>query len=183
MKCVSCGSENQIKADYCKFCGEKFSEDTKKAAYGKTVYGRIDRFLEMKSWITLGKITGNPIVRILIILLLAVLVFVNIRANGSSLTIKDKADYDLAYNPELAEYYVMTDLSEVDLSVYVPKKTADILLNVYNGETLLNTSEIVEKNRVTVTKNAGWRYSIVADYENGSSETITFFVCGKEAEQ
>ena len=99
MKCVSCGSENQIKADYCKFCGEKFSEDTKKAAYGKTVYGRIDRFLEMKSWITLGKITGNPIVRILIILLLAVLVFVNIRANGSSLTIKDKSDYDLAYNP------------------------------------------------------------------------------------
>ena len=181
MNCSHCGGENPTKADYCRSCGEKFTDKEKKAAYGKTVYGKIDRFLELKSWVTLGKITGHPIFRAAVLLILAVLVVVNVGAFGRELCIKNSGSYDVAFNGEMNEYYVMTDLPEVSLSVYVPRKTSSLVLNVYRNEVLSESRSFDPGDGVTVQISSDCRYEIAAAYEKGGGETLSFFVCEKEA--
>lgn len=181
MKCKNCKTENPIKAVYCRSCGEKFSEEERKQAYESTIYGKIDRFLELKSWVTLSKITGHFLTRILIVFGLAALVFFNLKANGKNLSIRTNADYQLAYNSQLEEYYVQTELPEVNLSVYVPQKTNSLILEVYRGTELLESRSIDLSEGVVVQKNAEWRYKMNASYENGSTESMIFFVCRGEA--
>lgn len=181
MKCRKCGAENPIKADYCRSCGEKFSEEEQKQAYSSTIYGKIDRFLELKSWVTLSKFTDHFIVRALIVMGLAFLVLLNVRTNGKNLSIRENADYEIAYNSQLEEYYVLTELPEVNLSVYVPQKTSSLILEVYRGTELLESRSVDPSEDIVVQKNAEWHYKVNASYENGSAESMTFFVCRGEA--
>ncbi len=182
MVCTVCGNrDNRLKANYCKKCGKAFSDEERKEAYEKTVYGKIDKILEAKEWLTFSKITGNVFVRIAFLLILGALLFMSIRANGSKLSIQNSDEYSLAYCEETDEYYVMTDKESVQLSVYLPKKTDSCVIKAFEDGVLRDTLQITESRPVTVQSTENGYFTLRAVYENGSYEEVLFFVC-REAE-
>lgn len=180
MVCTVCGNrDNRLKANYCKICGKAFSDEERKEAYDRTVYGKIDRILDTKGWLTLGKITGNIFVRIAVLLVLGLLLLLNIRANGSKLSILNSGEYSLAYNKEADEYYVLTDKESIQLSVYLPKKTDSCVVESFENGILRETLQVTEKQPVTVKSTENGYFILKAEYGNGSHEEILFFVCGE----
>lgn len=180
MVCTVCGNrDNRLKANYCKKCGKAFSDAERKEAYEETIYGKIDKFLDTKGWLTFSKITGNIFVRIIVLLILGFLLLLNIQANGSKLSIRNSNEYSLAYNKETDEYYVLTDQESIQLSVYLPKKTDSCVIRSYENGVLLDTLQVTENQPVTVQSTEDGYFVLKAVYENGSQEEILFFVCGE----
>lgn len=183
MKCIACQGENQLRADYCAHCGRPISEKLRREAYDETIYGKIDRVLEAKSWLTLEKITKHPVVRILILAVLAVLVVVNVTRNGTSLGLRNGDGYRLGYDKDADKYLVTSALDTVRLSVNIPRKTEASALEVYQDGELLETVVIEEDGGVEVQNGGGRYYVIRAAYEDGKEDSLLFFVVPEEAEK
>ena len=64
MKCSKCGHKNLYRANFCEKCGCAFDEEYKEKAYGKTIFGLINKIEEIYSWFTLDVILGNKFVKI-----------------------------------------------------------------------------------------------------------------------
>ncbi len=183
MNCSACGKESdRLKAHYCKTCGKDFSDEERKEAYAQTAYGKIDKILEAKEWITLSKITNNLFVRIAILLVLGLMVLGNVRANGSKLAIQNGDGYSLAYCEETDEYYVLTDKESVSLSVYVPKKADSCVIESYVDGSLREKLDLEESSSAVVHSSENGYFLLKAAYENGDSEEILFFVCREVAQ-
>ena len=181
MNCHTCGLEDKyVQSNFCEGCGKAFSDEERKEAYGRTVYGKIDKLLEAKEWITLSKITGNIFVRIAILLVLAAVVIVNVTVNGSKLAIQNGDDYSLAYNKQTDEYYVLTEKESVQLSLYLPKKAASCILESYVDGSLKESLELTENGAVVPCTENGY-FLLKANYESGESEELLFFVCPEVA--
>ncbi len=181
MKCNQCGQENALSAHYCSTCGAKFSEDTRNAAYEKTIFGKLDKVLDLKGWVDLSKITGNRIVRIAVLAVLLALVVVNISRNGSHLTIAPGDGYTVAYNEEQKEYYALTELDTVNLSTYLPKKTNSITVTCYIQDQQVYVRQEEPGTTVELPRLEDGYYVIHADYSNGKSEELMLFVCEGDA--
>ncbi len=178
LTCNQCGKEdNRLKANYCKSCGKGFTDKERDDAYAQTVYGKYEKFQETKSWLTLSKITGNRFVRIAFLLLLGFLVFLNVRSGGTGLALRNGDGYSLAYSRESDEYYVLSELDSVSLSVRLPQKAASCVLESYvNGE-LIRTQPLTKDAAVSVPRTSDGYYVLRASLENGSVEELLFFVC------
>lgn len=182
MDCKVCGYDDKyVKSNYCKACGRKFSDEERKEAYGRTIYGKIDKLINAKGWITLSKITENIFVRIAILLVLAALVIFNITSNGSELAIRNSADYSLTYCQQTDEYYLFTEKDSVSLSVYVPRKTDSCVLETYVNGTLEEKLELSKSSSVVVKCRENSYFLLKANYESGDREEILFFVCPEAA--
>lgn len=181
MKCSHCGRENALSAHYCGACGTKFTEEERGAAYDKTLFGKLDKVLDMKGWLDLSKITGNRFVRLAVLLVLLVLVAVNISRNGSHLTIAPGEGYTVAYNSETEEYYALTDLSKVELSTYLPKKTDSIIVTCYIRGAEAYTRQEEPGTAVELPRLEDGYYVIRANYADGKSEELLLFVCEGDA--
>ena len=96
MKCLKCGYENPITAEYCHMCGTEFTEQQRQEAYDKTIYGKLDRLENLKGWADLSNITGNIIFRLIIIAGLAAMAFYNVTRNGTHLSIAKSSQYTLS---------------------------------------------------------------------------------------
>lgn len=104
MQCRKCGNENIGSANYCRSCGQPFSEEERKAAYDKTIFGKLDKLEDLKGWLDFSKITGNRIVRAAFLICLLALVVFNVSRNGTHLAIGSSEDYTVAYHQEKEAY-------------------------------------------------------------------------------
>ena len=174
MKCPKCGCMNTTRASYCHQCGRQFSAEEQQAAYDRTIYGKIDRLEELKSWITLSKITGNLFVRIGIIAVIALCGILSVIQKGTDLKLLNGPGYRCEYNETLQEYYVYTDRDAVSLSLYIPRTEGNLRAEYYEGEQLMNTSLHEFSDSVTLMKGQGY-YILKAEYPDGE-DTIKVIV-------
>ena len=70
MICQQCGKKNITKAQYCGSCGTAFSEEQRKKAYNRTIFGVIEKVEELKGYATLEAVTGHPVFRIAVLVLI-----------------------------------------------------------------------------------------------------------------
>ena len=182
MRCEKCWNENIASANYCRFCGAPFTEEAQKKAYDKTVFGVLDRIENLKSWMDLSKFTGNRIVRIVFLLILAALVVFNISRNGSHLAIQKSEEYTVTYNQAANEYYVLTEQDEIGLNTYLPKETDAVTVSCFVDGVERYSVENEPDAEIRLAKIDDGYYVLRADYTDGKSEALTFFVCeGDEA--
>ena len=82
MICKKCKTENRIKANYCSHCGHPFTDAERNDAYAKTIYGRFEKLEDLWKTVSLDKITGSAIVKVLSLVAVLVFcpVFVNLRS-------------------------------------------------------------------------------------------------------
>ena len=166
MKCKKCGKENLLKAQYCSFCGNEFTEEERQAAYDATIWGKLDKLEEAKEWITLNKITGSKYFKVALLILIILWGIMSGGNRGDKMMILDSSDYTIRYNSNLDEYYVFTDKDEVDLNLYLPGKPQGITVT----STTLDGSELGQKeyvigDKVTLIKSDSVLYHVAGNYE------------------
>ena len=181
MRCKKCGFENPIKANYCRSCGAPFSEEDQRAAYDKTIFGKLDQIEKVKGWLDLSKITGNVFFRIAVLTVLAVLVIVNVQKNGNSLAIRNSDQYSIAYAKELDEYYLLTEQARVEVKIYLPKQTESLTLQIVQDNAVLSEESIDPEQGITLARREDGYYVLTADYTNGKEDQLLFFVCKGDA--
>ena len=161
MKCKNCKTENILKADYCKNCGQQFTESEKKKAYNRTVFGIIDNILNLKSYITFDFITGNKWFKLLSLLILILYSALVLKINGSQMKILDNRDYDIEYNKTTKEYYLVTDKNELGLDLYIPETIETIqLATVDENNSVINEKEYNADENVTLSYSKNSHYVI-----------------------
>lgn len=169
MICNACGHNNITKAAYCENCGAAFTEEQRKKAYDKTIYGKIDKLEQIKGYVTLEAITSHPVFRIaVLVIILAVGLLVG-RPHGNAMTILKNDAYSVAQNSQTGEYYLLTDQEQVQVDLYFPKKTE--ALTVTQGDRT-ETLDLTADEAPVLTTNADSAYVLTAD----SGESITVFV-------
>ena len=184
MKCTNCNTENLRKANYCKNCGQAFTQREKDAAHSQSVVGKLEKVEEVKGKadkvkdiLSLSFITDNVWVRLALIVLPFVfsLVVGGGAKGGDTMKIRDNGQYDVYYNTTTQEYFVEIDSGSVNLSLYVPKGTQQI--NVYFKESTgyeYQSGSYGLEDAITVNENTNGYYIIEAVMENGT-QAITMY--------
>ena len=184
MKCTNCNTENLRKANYCKNCGQAFTQREKDAAHSQSVVGKLEKVEEVKGKadkvkdiLSLSFITDNVWVRLALIVLPFVfsLVIGGGAKGGDTMKIRDNGQYDVYYNTATQEYFVEIDSGSVNLSLYVPMGTQQI--NVYFKESTgyeYQSGSYGLEDAITVSENSNGYYTIEAVMENGT-QTITMY--------
>ncbi|MBR0138700.1 MAG: zinc ribbon domain-containing protein [Firmicutes bacterium] len=182
MKCRYCGSENIIKAEYCSSCGKQIPEEDRKKAWNATIYGKIEMLENARGWITLGKITGHPVVRVLMLVLILAYGLLFRTYYGNTFSVRSGDDYTLAYNRELDEYYIGSENAEFDLNLYVPGKAESILVDtVRNADQETVISEAFAPEDAIALRNMTDRhYILTADYGSRQRQLVIYIVREEE---
>ena len=175
MKCSKCGFENIIKASYCNECGTKFSEEEKKKAYRKTIYGKLETIEKLKAIITLENLTGHIIFKIIsLIIVLGIGIYFLFTMGIDTKLLKSK-EYEIFYNKEENQYYLLVDdtYSSVNVSLYRPNRVQKMTINHYDLNNTLLSEEVVEKeDTVKLNTFEDDYYVIKSHYSNDKEQEL-----------
>lgn len=126
MKCIKCGENNIIKANFCKKCGYEFSDIEKKKARRKTLVGKLELIEKGYGLCKLKPITDNIIFKIVSLIILIVLGISFTIKNGNDIQILKSDMYKVEYNTVSEEYYLLSNSDSVSLNLYVPNDIDEI---------------------------------------------------------
>ena len=154
MICKECGTKNRIKANYCMHCGHQFTDQQREYAYSKTIFGWIEKIENIWSILTLDKITGSSLFKIISLVIIFLVGSYSVYKNGTQFRPLEHENYEIQYNQKVNEYYLISDLDSFEVSLYLPKTTDELTvlqLNEYNEliceEQYLLSDEIVLNNQ------------------------------------
>ena len=171
MKCSKCGKENLIKARFCSECGNPFTDEERQSAYDRTIYGKLDKIGEAKGWLTLNKITSNPIVRIAILIIILAIGLLSGNNRGDRMTVLESDEYKVYYNTETKDYFLNTDKDEVSVGIYLPGTPSGISVYTLNEQAEAIDEEYYDIGEKIILQKADDRvYVIEGDYENGTQQ-------------
>jgi hypothetical protein len=182
MKCHKCKNENILKANYCQKCGEKFTDKEKEAAYNKTIYGKIDTILKIKSFATLSVITGNIFYKIGSLLVVLGIGLYFLFTIGINTKILNSKDYQIFYNKESNEYYLLVNdnKNSVELNLYRPNRTKEMTIYTYDLNDKEKTKTTVSKDDVIKLNTYQDDYHIIESiYSNKKKDNLKVYVYHK----
>ncbi len=179
MQCSKCKKENIKKANYCQGCGRKFSEEEKEKARNTGIIGKIRHWEEVIDGNPIKRFFDNPVVKAIPIIALLAFGFYNIYKMGSDLTILKGDDYEITYNSDKDEYYVVTKEPPLDgkvyLNMYIPNKIDKLTVSHFdeNGSLL----ESVDKDKKDeIVLNANTTENLYYTITDNLEEPITYKV-------
>lgn len=172
MICPACGKDNLIKADYCASCGHAFTEQEKAEAYSRTIYGKLDRFEEARSWLTLKKITGNLVFRIAVLACIALAGILSHTNQGTEMKLLESEEYVIDWNKERNEYYLYSDLDEVHLKLYLPGQPEAVGVTELDEEGKELHTEVYSVEDLPVLRKDTAFYRISGIYGNGETQIL-----------
>ena len=183
MICEKCNSKLHYGDKFCNVCGEKIDTTGYEKEYNKTIWGVIDKIADFLDIIMLKKITGNWIVKVLLLLAIAGWGFFDAYTDFASIRILESESYSVEYNKNLDEYYVRTSKDEIDLNLYIPKYTDNIKFKEVNDKETsvedMTVEEYIEKKKekeLLVKKNS-FEYLTVDSVRNGKvSDSIKVYI-------
>ena len=171
MKCANCGHENPIKANFCSSCGHRFTEEDRKNAYEKTVYHKLDKLKDAKEWITLSKITSNPVFRALVLLVVIAAGVLSHSNKGTDMTVLEDESYTVRYNTKLEEYYLFTGRETVHVGLYAPGVPEEFSVQICDRDgAVLETQDYSVDDEIVLKKDQKLTYVITARYEKGEKK-------------
>ena len=128
MICKECGTKNRIKASYCISCGHQFTDQQRDEAYSKTVFGWIEKIENIWSILTLDKITGSSLFKIVSLVIVILLGGYSVYKNGTQFRPLEHDNYELQYNQKVNEYYLISELDSFEVSLYLPKTAEELIV-------------------------------------------------------
>ena len=133
---------------------------------------KLDRFDEVKSWVTLKKITGNFFVRLLVLACIAAIGFLTHTNQGTEMKLLESNEYAIDWNSARNEYYLYSDLDKVHLKLYLPGKPESIGVDVLDAEGNVINSETYSTDAEPVLEKNGSSYRISGIYEEGQTSIL-----------
>ncbi len=181
MICEKCSSKLHYGDKFCNTCGEKIDVAGYDKDYDKTVWGFIDKVNDCFDIILLKKITDNWIFKILLLLAIATWGFFDTYTDVASIRILESESYRVEYNKKLDEYYIRTSADEVDLNLYIPKRTDKIKFKEVNGnqtvtEEDMTPDEYMEKKKALIKKNSFEYLTVDAVKNDKISDSIKIYI-------
>ena len=128
MICRECKTKNRIKANFCSYCGHPFSDEERKTAYAKTIYGRFEKLENLWKTVSLDKITGSALVKIVSLVVVLFYGGISIYRNGTEFRPLEHDSYELQYNQKDNEYYLISQNDDVLLQLYLPKQAEEVTI-------------------------------------------------------
>ncbi len=175
MICKNCNHKNITKALYCSNCSAPFSEEERKQAYDKTIYGKISKLEELKGYITLETVTSHPVFRIAVLVIILIVGILVGRPHGNNMAILESEEYSVSQNTENKDFYLLTEKDEIGVGLYLPKKSEKITLEKTDGTTAEPKVTISQDEEIVLKADEESYYIISADY-GSSTETIKVYV-------
>jgi len=182
MKCQKCKSKNVFKASYCQKCGKKFTDEEKKSAYRKTIFGKIDSILQIKSIVSLNIITGNIFFKIASLLIVLGIGLYFLFTMGIHTKILNSKEYDIIYHKKNNEYYLLIDdkKDSVELNLYRPNRIKEMIIYTYNLEdSEQNKIKISRNDKITLPINQDDYHMIESKYSNKKKDQLKLYVYHK----
>ena len=173
MICIKCKTENRIKANYCSHCGHPFTDAERNDAYAKTIYGRFEKLEDLWKTVSLDKITGSAVVKVLS--LVAVLVFggYSVLKNGTQFRPLEHESYELQYNQKVNEYYLISQQDNIQLQLYLPKQADEVtIVQLDENDQLLSTETFSLSEEIILLNQSDVLYQVEA--ENKMIQIRTF---------
>ena len=186
MKCQKCVKENLKKANYCRYCGQKFTSKEKK----KARYSGFDGFLrKCEKWYktcTLKIITDNIWFKVISILCLFFIGCHFYFSVGNEIQILNHEEYQIQYNENRNEYYLFYDLEayvnnngELFLSMFIPNKINKLSIAHYDSNDSLIEKKVIDKNEsIVLNVNNDDTYYIIGDSSNNKEEIKLYVYLG-----
>ena len=146
LTCPSCNYGNLLEAKYCFCCGRQFTDKEQEAAYNMTIYGKIEKAEKIQSIVDGSIITGSTWFRVIVIAVIAIVGLWGFFKNGSNFRVAESDGYEVQYNTEEKEYYLLTDHDSINVALYVPKNTEELELTAVNTV----TDEVLETKTYSI---------------------------------
>lgn len=184
MKCNRCKKENLRKANFCQSCGKKFTDKEKEEAMKSTTIGTIKYYEEWIDEHTIVKYLKHPLTKVIYILGILAIGFYNIYEMGTELKIMNGDNYEVSYNTEADEYYIVTDEPPKDgkvyLSMYIPNKVETMTVDYYNPDgVLLETENKTNHEGIVLNINTlANNYYTIKDDQKDSKKLKVFIYYG-----
>lgn len=179
MICKNCKTKNITKAQYCRNCGNAFTDEQRQAAYDRTIFGKIDKLEEWKGYVTLEFITGHPIFKIVVLVAILVWGIFLGRTNGNQMLILESDAYQVQQNVTTGEYYVLTEQDSVSLALYLPRKAEAVQLQAIVNDAVVQEKSFAAEEQPRLESGAAEYYYITADYGD-STEKITVYLVAQK---
>ena len=175
MICKNCQTNNITKAQFCRNCGEAFTDEQRQEAYDRTIYGKIEKIEKWKGYITLDFITGHPIFKTVVLVAILVWGLFLGRTHGDQMLILESDAYQVQQLVSTGDYYVLTEYDSVSVSLYLPRQAESLQLQaIIDGQVTMEQTFSSEE-QPSLKCGAAEYYYITADYGDGT-ERITVYV-------
>ena len=180
MKCKKCESSLHYGDKFCNVCGEIVEKGAYEEEYGKTIWGKFDKFEDKYETMTLKKVVDHWITKVLILVLVLGWGFVDAYTDLTNIKFLSSDNYKIEYNKDIDEYYIRTSEDEVDLNLYIPRHSEKITITEYNGEEVVNTRDMLPeeyKDTPVTVKNNKQNYITISSVKNEKiTDTVKFYV-------
>ena len=185
MKCIKCRTKNIGSANYCKKCGNKFLEVEQKAAKKWTLVWFLEGIDKIKSLWKFSFITDHILFKVASITLVLGIGIYSFNINGSNLKILESTNYQIQYNTELSEYYLLVDSNETELNLYMPNRINKLTVEHLDKNNILIEEKIYsDEDTIVLESNTMDEdyYIIKTIYDEKKSESLKVYIYREEAE-
>ena len=166
MKCAACQTENNYNANFCKACGTAFTQAQKDEACSKTWIGKLNQIEDTISWLKLEKITGNPVFRALVLVVLIGMCIFNLLFKGNMSIILPSEDYQVTYIKNEKSYTLTTDLDVINLQLNLKQNVQLIVISTMLNNEVLDEKSYTLDDLISLEKAEDIYYIINIIYEN-----------------
>lgn len=181
MKCKKCHIKNIDNANYCKKCGNKFSEKEKQENKKGTIVWFLEWLDKIKALWKFSFITDNILFKIVSVLLVLAIGVFSILKNGNNLKILESDNYQIQYNTKLSEYYLLVNDDQTELKLYIPNTSTKLTV-----EHLDKDNKILEKKKyddntqiILETNTTQEDYYLIKSKCGKKSETLKIYIYGE----
>ena len=181
MKCGKCKNKNITKANYCKKCGYKFSEEEQKEAKGKTFVGKLEKLELAYNVCTLKVITEHKLYKIGSFLIVLGIGIYYLLAYGLNVRFLNSKNYEISYNEKLMEYYIITNKNKVSLDLYIPNRTKKLIVKHFDVEGKIIEKESYKPMQEIVLETKEKEYYVLeSSYLGHKKDTFKLYVLNKQ---
>lgn len=173
MQCHRCYKENINKANYCRYCGTKFSEEEKEKASYYGIVGILRRIEKWYKATTAYDITQELWFKLSSVIILLVSGIYWTISLGTGIHLLESSLYHVFYQQEQDEYYVFVngpkeDILEVPLQIYIPNTVDGLKITHYDEDnSVISEEEHGTKSELSLPVNiSGNTYYIISDISN-----------------
>lgn len=178
MKCTECNYETNYGSKYCNNCGADLQKANDEI-YNRTVWGYADKFLDWYDALTLKKITGNIIFKIVILLLVLAFGIFNAYSAYANIRLLKSESYEIEHDKNQGIYYIVTPDEQVNILMYIPKNAQKVIVKGITNEEETSKTEFLPDDYakgITAKKNEFDYITVSTIRDDKISDSINLIV-------
>jgi hypothetical protein len=159
MVCNKCNNENILDANYCIYCGNKYSRKEKYRARRYTFVGLLETMDNIGNIKCIAIITKNKIVRVLAIIAVLLIGLVNIIINGYNMKLTKNNNYSIMHYKDM--YYIIIDKDKTMVDLYIPNRIDYLQVELMENNVKTNKQKIEKNESIELSSNDENSYYVI----------------------